>query len=74
MECFKCQSSNPEGKKFCGDCGALLDSNLGAVESYLQDNLPLRLQEIIKHQYKDSKLVEMEVTEAVANRFSNWGK
>ena len=24
MRCAKCSSANPPGKKFCGDCGALL--------------------------------------------------
>ena len=26
MKCPKCQSQNPEGKKFCGKCGASLSS------------------------------------------------
>jgi predicted amidophosphoribosyltransferase len=25
MKCLKCQFENPEGKKFCGDCGAKLE-------------------------------------------------
>jgi hypothetical protein len=25
MKCPKCQSENPEGKKFCGECGAKLE-------------------------------------------------
>jgi ribosomal protein L40E len=34
MKCPKCQSQNPEGKKFCGKCGASLSStcpHCGAV-------------------------------------------
>src|SRR5262249_10930878 len=30
MQCTKCGSENPAAKKFCGDCGATLSSDMGA--------------------------------------------
>lgn len=74
MECLKCKSSNPESKKYCGDCGALLDPSVGMVEAYLDTNLRPQLQSILKEHYKDSKLVEMEITESVVTKLSSWGK
>ena len=29
MDCPRCGSTNPEGKRFCGDCGSALRSDMG---------------------------------------------
>lgn len=74
MECLKCKSPNPDGKKFCGDCGTSLDPTAGDIDAYLESNLGPRVQALIKEQYKDQKLVEIDVTEAVVTKLSGWAK
>jgi hypothetical protein len=69
MNCNNCKAANPEGKKYCGDCGAALD--LSAVA---KDAGESAVQQRIRVQAKDQKLVEVELIEAVVNRLSNWAK
>ena len=69
MNCNNCKAANPEGKKYCGDCGAALD--LSAVA---KDAGESAVQQQIRVQAKDQKLVEVELIEAVVNRLSNWAK
>jgi hypothetical protein len=57
--CVECKTENPEGKRYCGDCGALLGRSLTAT---IKDNL------------RDRKTVETEITEAVAERLHKWVK
>ena len=69
MNCNNCKAANPEGKKYCGDCGAALD--LSAVAKDADESA---VQQQIRVQAKDQKLVEVELIEAVVNRLSNWAK
>lgn len=74
MDCTKCKSSNPEGKKYCGECGSPLDAQLGPVQAYLETHLRPQVATIIDERLKDQKIVETEVTEAVATKLLNWAK
>lgn len=74
MECVRCKATNPDGKKFCGDCGAPLDPTENQINSYLESNLGTRIQAFIKEQYKDQKIIEIEATEAVVTKLANWAK
>lgn len=73
MNCGKCEATNPEGKNYCGDCGAAFCSNVvtdnPAASGQSQKLLP-NARELTKEQ----KLVEVEVIEAVVTRLSNWAK
>lgn len=73
MNCGKCEATNPEGKNYCGDCGAAFYSNVvtdnPAASAQSQKLLP-NARELTKEQ----KLVEVEVIEAVVTRLSNWAK
>lgn len=64
MECHQCHADNPDGMKYCGNCGAQLSA-------------PTLRQEIdaaIKEQLKDQKVVEIELTEAIVSRLTGWAK
>lgn len=74
MDCPACKSSNPEGKKFCGDCGTFLDAAFGPVKEYLDANLRAHVSAILKEQFKDQKVLESEIAENVATKLSGWAK
>lgn len=74
MECFKCNSKNPDAKKYCGDCGSPLDEHLGAVQAYLDSSLGQQVATFLDKRLKDQKMVETEVTEAVATKLLGWAK
>jgi len=48
MECFKCKSINPENQSYCGNCGTFLDPSISIVDAYLQTNLCLQMEVILK--------------------------
>lgn len=67
MKCPQCKSENTDGKNFCSDCGSLLTPQL----------LPLiksQVAEHIREHFKDRTVVDVETTEAIAERFLKWGK
>lgn len=59
MLCTECKAENPEGKKYCGDCGALLGKTLEATT---------------KANFRDRQVVEAEITDAVFERLLKWAK
>lgn len=74
IECSACKSSNPEGKKYCGDCGAFLEDALGPIKDYLDINLRARILAVLKEQYKEQKILESEIAEGIATKLSSWAK
>ena len=74
VECARCKAGNPAGKRFCGDCGAPLDPALAAASQFMETSLHDRVKAILTENYKDQKLVEVETTQAIASRFSEWAK
>jgi murein L,D-transpeptidase YcbB/YkuD len=66
MKCPKCTAPNPDGKHFCGECGASLDS----VSEEFRRNVLL----VFREQLKDQKLVEIETTDAVLSRLKTMAK
>jgi len=73
-ECQRCKSESPDGKRFCGECGAPLDSTLVATSHLVDASVKTQIQSILAERYKDQKLVELETTQAIAARFSEWAK
>jgi hypothetical protein len=67
MECPHCKVSNPDGKHFCGDCGSPLDPTVGRM---VRD----QVEEILSERFKEQKVVEIETTQAIASRLSDWAK
>lgn len=75
MKCIRCDTPNPEGQKFCGNCGAPLDPNLGPlIKEYLQTHLPQEIRAALKEQLQDQKVVEVETAEAIWDRLIKWTK
>jgi hypothetical protein len=74
VECPRCKAGNPDGKRFCGDCGSPLDPALLAANQFIETSVRSQVQSILNENYKDQKLVEMETTQAIASRFSEWAK
>src|SRR5215469_8343696 len=74
MECLNCGASNPEGKRFCGDCGALLDTSFGAIKQYLDNNLRREIKTTLKEEFRDQKFIEVETTEAILTKLTSWTK
>src|SRR5207253_9888612 len=70
----RCKAENPGGKRFCGDCGGPLDPTLTAVSQLVDSSVKEQIQSILSERYKDQKLVEIETTQAVAARLSEWTK
>jgi GH25 family lysozyme M1 (1,4-beta-N-acetylmuramidase) len=72
--CTRCGTENPGGNKFCGQCGAPLDSVSTSVAAYLDANLKGRIDEIIKDRFRDKEIVETRLAAGVAEKLSGWGK
>jgi hypothetical protein len=70
IECPRCEAHNPDGNRFCGDCGAPLDPTFVAIKDIVRD----QVNGVIKDNYKDQKLLEVETAQAVASRLSDWAK
>lgn len=74
MKCYKCQAQNPDGKKYCGDCGALLDSSINMLNEFLESKLQSKIRIELKEQLKDQKLVESEISNTVHDNLIKWVK
>ena len=74
VECARCRSKNPDRNRFCGACGDPLDQNSIALKDANGLKLREQVQAILKDQYKDQKLLEIETAQAVATRVAEWGK
>ncbi|MCP4406058.1 MAG: hypothetical protein GY801_53290 [bacterium] len=74
MECLRCNVSNPEGQKYCGNCGMNLDPTLGPLKDFLESNLQQEVQAVLKEQIKDQKVLEVETAQAIVSKLSDWAK
>ena len=72
--CTRCKAENPSQKRFCGDCGAPLDPAFSAITEFLGVNLREQVLAVVKEQYKDQKVLEVETTQAIATRLADWAK
>jgi len=73
--CPHCKAENPDDKKFCGDCGTrLTDPFSTSQREALETSVDERVQALLQERYKEQKLIEIETTQAIVERFSNWAK
>ena len=70
MNCPHCNSPSAEGKKYCADCGTPLDPRTEHLESFVK----AQIEESIKEKFKDQKLVDIETSQAIAERLHGWAK
>jgi hypothetical protein len=71
-DCLRCKTPNPDGQRYCGDCGATLSPD--AVLTPADTSLEERIRKILNDRYENQKLVEIETAQAIAQRLSDWAK
>jgi hypothetical protein len=74
MKCPNCQQENPEGKKFCGDCGSDLSSPRAVSGPPVPTDLQSVIQQVVNERLKDQKVIEVEAAEGIVNRLITWFK
>src|SRR4051794_33706322 len=57
MDCIECKAKNPDSNRFCGQCGAELGRSLN---------------ETVSKGFRDRRVAETEITEAVLGRLFQW--
>jgi hypothetical protein len=68
MKCATCGSESPESKRFCADCGASFEQP--PVSSEVQR----AVDRALKSKLKDAQVVEIETTQAIVSRLTDWAK
>lgn len=74
MKCPQCDASVSDEHRFCQRCGANLDPALGVVREFVATRLRKEVQNALKSETKDQKLVEIETAQAVVFRLTEWAK
>jgi tetratricopeptide (TPR) repeat protein len=75
MECPTCKASIPDNHSFCGICGVALTEQALDLGAFLQEKLPLQIEQAIDDKLsalKDPELVELKATEQVIDRAWKW--
>ena len=72
--CPRCQNPRRTNERFCYNCGLELREDAGAIEAYLSNILPTRVDAILKERLSEQKLVEVETAELLAERAMKWMK
>ena len=70
MYCPHCNSPSVEGKKYCADCGTPLDPQTKHLETFVK----AQVEEAIQQRFRNQKLVDIETSQAVAERLHGWAK
>jgi len=66
ISCPVCTDSNPSINTFCGKCGARIDPQAAVLEG--------QIEATIKRLLKDRNVVEIEITQGIAARLTEWIK
>ena len=74
MRCIRCGASNPAGHRYCGSCGAVLDADAGPLQDLIDTVVRQQVAEAAAEQFKNQKVIEHELTDAVTTRLSTWAK
>jgi hypothetical protein len=72
--CSKCGFTNPDVNRRCGSCGDFLDADLLALQAQVETIVAKRIEAQLQERYKDQKVVEIETTQLIASRLSEWAK
>jgi hypothetical protein len=68
--CSGCQSLNPVGQRYCGNCGQPLTPTLQNIDSLVERQVKREMEARLK----DQKVVAVEIAESVYDRVSKWAK
>jgi acid phosphatase type 7 len=74
MICSQCGISNPDGQKYCGACGILLEALAGPTKAAIESAVRQEVSQALSGYVKDQRIAEFDITEKVANRLIGWGK
>lgn len=72
MKCASCNSDNHSGQNFCGNCGAQLEPT--ALDANALSAIDARVLAILQDRFRDQKVVEFEMAQAVVTRLFDWSK
>jgi hypothetical protein len=73
-KCSRCQKPHQPDDRFCNYCGLELRNDAGAIEGYLANIMPGRVDAALKARLSEQKLVEVETAELLAERAMKWMK
>jgi hypothetical protein len=73
MNCAICKAMNPDGKQFCGDCGAPLDQVMARIKDYVDSGVGREIM-TLRDRFSDQRAVEIETTQKIAARLADWAK
>ena len=68
MDCANCNAQNPEGAKYCSNCGIRLDLSSGPLKDTVEASVRQEVDHAFQQYTKEQKIVEFDVTEKVTNR------
>ncbi len=74
MDCANCNTQNPEGAKYCSNCGICLDLSSGPLKDTVEASVRQEVDRALQQYTKEQKIVEFDVTEKVTNRLLGWAK
>lgn len=72
--CPLCQTPLFHGQKFCIECGAPCDRDLGPLTERLRLAIRHEVDAVLRDRYRDQRYLELETADRVASRVATWGK
>ena len=73
-KCPLCQTPLFHGQKFCVECGAPCDRDLGPLTERLRLSIRSEVDAVLRDRYRDQRYLELDTADRVATRVANWGK
>ena len=74
MDCFLCKTANPEGQKYCGNCGAPLSSDLDPLGESYEPIIQQHVTTALREQLVDRELVELRACQDILTRVQQWAR
>jgi cell division protein FtsL len=72
VACLHCNSENPVGQKFCGECGQPIQESI--LNAGMVAAIDSRIRAEIDKQLQDQSTLEIKTAQAVVTRITDWGK
>lgn len=72
VTCSRCGAVMERSDRFCRSCGLEVRADAAAIDNYLAEILPGRIDAALEKRVKDQKIVEVETAELLADRAIKW--
>ena len=72
MKCAYCAAENPEGNKYCGNCGSPIRPELDQLKSYVSSQISIEVDRAIESRFQQQQVVEIRTAQNVATRLQRW--